>query len=100
MRGRFDDLIARQLRLFEVDNACLLRECDEAERAYDRAAKDDAEERYGDFLDLVERATEALTDIRDHYSRTLADDIAIDYEQAFNRAVLKQFPRFVLGLDS
>ncbi|MBA3365159.1 MAG: hypothetical protein H0U03_05155 [Actinobacteria bacterium] len=99
MRDRFDELIARQLSLFETDHAQLIRDCDQAERAYDLAAKDEAEERYGDFLDLVETATEALADIRDHYSWTLTRDIAIAYEQAFNRAVLKWFPRFALGLE-
>lgn len=100
MRDRFGDLIARQLRLFETDNACLLQECDEAERAYDLAAKEEAEERYGDFMDLVETAAEALADIRDQYSWTLGEDTSTDYERAFNRAALKHFPRLALGLDA
>ena len=63
-RSRFADVISRQLDLFERDEADLIRQCVEAERAYDRADRDEAEERYGDYVDLVETGTEALADLR------------------------------------
>ena len=97
LRRRFADLVARQLDLFEADNAGLIADCAAAERAYDEAPRDEAEERYGDYLDLVETGTEILAAMRDHYARESAD--AVDYERAFNRAASKRFPRFALELE-
>jgi hypothetical protein len=99
-RGRFGDVIARQLDLFQRDHAELIRECDEAERAYDRAPRDEAEERYGAFVDLVEEGTEALADLRDHFAAKLAEGVDEDYEREFNRAVAKRLPRFALELEN
>ena len=98
-RRRFSDLIRRQLDLFESDQAELLRRCEEAERAYDRAGRPDAEEHYGDYADLVDEGAEALADVRDAYADTLTEDAAAEYEQAFNRAVVKRFRRFASHLD-
>ena len=98
-RARFDDVIRRQLDLFARDHADLVRACDEAERAYDGAERDEAEERYGEYVDLVEEGTEALADIRDAFKRTLDEDTGEAYEAAFNRAVRKQLPRFGLEID-
>jgi hypothetical protein len=97
-RRRFSDVVARQLELFEREHAGLLRDCDAAEAAYDRAERDEAEERYGDYLDLVETGTELLAELRDGYAATLDSDAAAEYEAAFNRAVAKRFPRFALGI--
>jgi hypothetical protein len=100
LRRRFGDLIARQLDLFEADNASLIVDCAAAERAYDAAPRDEAEERYGDYLDLVETGTEILAAMRDHYTRASLDESAsVDYERAFNRAAAKRFPRFALELE-
>jgi isocitrate dehydrogenase kinase/phosphatase len=99
-RGRFADVISRQLDLFERDQADLIRECEAAERAYDDAPRDEAEERYGDYVDLVETGTEALADLRDHFAATLDEDAAEEYEEAFNRAVLKRLPRFALEIEN
>jgi hypothetical protein len=93
-RKPFRELIDRQLDLFARENADLLRACDEAERAYDRAQRDDAEEAYARYDDLVDDGTEALAEIRDAYARTLDEDTASRYEDAFHRAVAKRFPRF------
>jgi hypothetical protein len=98
-RSRFGDVVGRQLDLFEREHAGLIRQVDEAERAYDRADREEAEERYGDYVDLVETGTELLADLRDHYGRTLDEDVAEEYEAAFNRAVLKRWPRFALELE-
>ena len=99
-RGRFSDVIARQLDLFEQDHADLIRECDDAERAYDRAPRKEAEERYGAYVDLVEEGTETLADLRDHFAATLPEGVDDEYEQEFNRAVAKQLPRFALEIEN
>lgn len=99
-RGRFGDVIGRQLELFERDHAGLIRECDEAERAYDRAGREEAEERYGAFVDLVEEGTEALADLRDHFAATLPEGPDEEYEREFNRAVGKRLPRFALEIEN
>jgi hypothetical protein len=96
--SRFSDLIQRQLGFFTEDNADLIAACDEAERAYDRAGREDAEERYAAYLELVEEAVDALTEIRDTYASTLEEDVAEDYERAFDHEVERRLPRFTLGL--
>ena len=98
-RARFGDLIQRQLDLFEREHGGLIEDCLEAERAYVSAPRDEAEERYGDYLDLVETGTELLADIRDHFASTLDDDTAEEYEDAFNRSVVKRFRRFALEIE-
>jgi hypothetical protein len=98
-RHRFADVIERQLDLFQREQAGLIREVEAAEKTYDRAPRDEAEERYGDYLDLVESATEALAELRDNYAAALEEDAAEEYEDAFNRAVLKRLPRFALEIE-
>jgi hypothetical protein len=98
-RNRFADVIERQLELFRREHADLIEECDEAERRYDEADRDEAEERYGEYVDLVEDGTEALADIRDGYKWTLDEPTRAEYEEAFNRAVKKRLPRFGLEID-
>jgi hypothetical protein len=99
-RRRFADLISRQLDLFEQEQAGLIRECIEAELAYDRADRDEAEELYGDYVDLVETGTELLADLRDAFKQTLDEDTAEQYEAEFNRAVVKRLPRFGLEIEN
>jgi hypothetical protein len=99
-RGRFGDVIGRQLDLFEQDHAALIRECEQAESAYDAAERDEAEERFGDYQDLVETATEILADARDHFRASLGEAAAEQYEGEFNRAVRKRLPRFALELEN
>jgi hypothetical protein len=99
-RGRFADVISRQLDLFEREHRGLIEDCVAAERAYDRADRDEAEERYGDYMDLVETGTELLADLRDHFAGTLDEDAAEEYEAAFNRAVAKRLPRFGLEIEN
>ena len=93
----FADLIERQLALFREDYADLIEQCDKAERAYDRAGREEAEERYATYLELVEEGREALEEIRDTYTRTLEAEPAETYEEAFDREVGRHLPRF--GLD-
>ncbi|HTZ07303.1 MAG TPA: hypothetical protein VMB53_16325 [Gaiellaceae bacterium] len=98
-RRRFSDVIARQLDVFAEDDADLIEDCRRAERAYNEADRDEAEEKYGDYVDRVELATEALAEMRDRYKRTLDDDAGEEYEEAFNRAVRKRWPPFGLEID-
>jgi hypothetical protein len=98
-RARFSELIDRQLDLFEREHRGLIDDCLAAERSYTNAERDEAEERYGDYVDLVETGTEVLADLRDNFASTLDDDAADEYVDAFNRAVLKRFRRFALEIE-
>jgi hypothetical protein len=98
-RARFSELIDRQLDLFEREHRGLIEDCLAAERSYNHAERDSAEERYGDYADLVETGTEVLADLRDNFATTLDEDAADDYAAAFNRAVLKRFRRFALEIE-
>ena len=98
-RRRFAVVVTAQLDLFEREHAGLVRDCDQAERAYDDAPREHAEERYGDYLDLVETGTDLLEEMRDSYAATLDEDAAEEYSTAFNRAVVRRLPRFALELD-
>jgi hypothetical protein len=99
-RRRFSVVISRQLDLFEREHAAVIEECVELEREYNTAPRDEAEERYGDYVDAVETGTEILADIRDHFKWTLDDDTGELYEEEFNRAVLKRLPRFALEIEN
>jgi hypothetical protein len=99
-RGRFDDVIQRQLDLFLEDHGDLVRECEEALAQYDAARAEGAEELYGDYVDLVEEGTEILADMRDVFAATLEERDAEAYEEAFNRAVAKRLPRFALEIGN
>jgi hypothetical protein len=99
-RRRFADVIRRQLDLFLRDHRGLIEDCVAAERAYDQSDRDEAEERYGDYVDLVETGTEILAEIRDSFARTLDEETAEEYEAAFNRAVVKRLPRFALEIEN
>lgn len=97
-RGRFAEVIGRQLDLFVRDNLELLEACDSAERAYDQAGRGEGEERFGDYQELVEDGTEILAALRDNFASTLDEEAAEEYEAAFNRAVVKRLPRFGLEI--
>ncbi len=93
-------MISRQLDLFEREQEDVISECEELERAYNAAPRDEAEERYGDYVDAVETGTELLADLRDHFAMTLDDEASEEYEDAFNRAVAKRLPRFALEIEN
>jgi hypothetical protein len=97
--GRFAELIDRQLDLFQQEDAEFLARVDEAERAYDRADREEAEEVFGRFQELVEFGTETLAEMRDSYAATLDADAAEEYVAAFNEAVRRRLPRFALEID-
>jgi len=95
----FEDVIRRQLDLFESECADLIADCDAAERAYDAGGRDEAEERYSEYLDLVETGTERLAELRDNFASTMTEIAAEDYEQEFNAAVQRRLPRFALQIE-
>jgi len=96
---RFQELAERQLALFGEDEAELLAEVEEALAAYDSADRDEAEERYGEFVDLVDTGREALLDMRDAFAQALDEEAAEAYRFVFDDLVRKRFPRFGLELD-
>jgi hypothetical protein len=95
--GRFRELAERQLALFREDEAELLAEVEEALEAYDGAGRDEAEERYGEFVDLVDTGREALVDMRDAFAESLDEEAAEEYRLVFDDLVRRRLPRF--GLD-
>lgn len=95
---RFGALIDRQLDLFAQDNADLFERLEDAHDDYRRAGREDAEERFGDLQDLFEEGAETLAGLRDSYAETLDDDAAEEYTGAFDLAVGRRFPAFVLAL--
>jgi hypothetical protein len=99
MPGRFVELAGRQLELFLDENDELLRDCQTALDAYNAASRDEAEELYGDYVDRVDLAREALLEYRDAYARTLDADAAEEYESVFHGLVRKRLPRLGLELD-
>ncbi|CAN5215247.1 hypothetical protein BH09ACT13_BH09ACT13_06800 [soil metagenome] len=47
-RGRFGDVVNRQLELFAVDQAPLLEEAKQADAAWTSASREESEELFGD----------------------------------------------------
>jgi hypothetical protein len=98
-RGRFVELVERQLDLFEQEHAGLIGDTEAALQAYNAADREEAEERYGDFLDLVETGQDELVEMRESFAVTLDEDATLEYEAVFNAAARKRLPRFSLELD-
>jgi hypothetical protein len=90
-RGRFEDLVRRQLDLFEADQAPLLEEAEAADAAWTKAPREETEERFGDYQLVVDEIAERLLDIRETYASSLDDRTAEDFRAAFNRAAVKRF---------
>jgi hypothetical protein len=99
VRGRFVELVERQLELFAVEHAGLLEDARSALDAYNAASQDEAEELYGDYVDLIDTARDALLDYRDTYARTLEADAVDSYEEVFNRLTRRRLPSLGLELD-
>ncbi len=99
-RDPFHDVVARQLDLFVQDQADLLEECRDRFRSYERASRDDAEEAYGNFVDVLETATGTLAEMRHRFGRTLDRSAAEIYEDSFNRAVRRRWPELGREIES
>ena len=98
-RGRFRDLVRTQLDLFARDEEALLREAEEADRAWTRAGRDESEERYGDYQLVVDALGERLYDVREAYAGTLDEDAAEEYRTAFDAEARKRYRRFAAFLE-
>ena len=97
--GPFAEVVDRQLALFGGDVAGLLGEIEAALRAYDGAAASEAEERYGEYVDLLDTARDELEAIRDAYARTLAPEAAESYTTVFAERARRRFPAIAAELE-
>jgi hypothetical protein len=98
-RGRFDELVTRQLDLFAVDEHALLEEARAADEAWTRAGRDETEDLYGDYQLVVDAIADRLLEIRETYAATLDDDVRPSYREAFNREARRRFRRYATLLD-
>ena len=89
-RGRFHELVQRQLELFESETE-LLDEAAAADEAWSRASADESEELYGDYQLVVDAIGEQLYDLRETYAASLAAETADEYRRAFDDAAHKRF---------
>jgi hypothetical protein len=99
-RGRYGEVIRRQLDLFEREHEDVREETAERLRLYNAANRDAAEELYGDYVDAVETGTEILADLRDHFARSLEEEDAERYLTEFNRAVARHLPEYALEIEN
>ena len=97
-RGRFHELVERQLDLF-ADETELLDEARDADAAWSSAAADESEELYGDYQLVVDAIGERLYDLRETYAATLDPGTASAYRAAFDRAATKRFGRLAAFLE-
>ena len=93
-KGRFNELVERQLDLFAADDAELLAEAAEAEAAWNTAPAEDAEEAYGDYQLVVDAIADRLLDIRESYAHTLDEDAAEEYGADFTREATRRYRRY------
>jgi hypothetical protein len=93
-RGRFHDLVERQLDLFASDQADLLTEAAEAEAVWNSAPAEAAEEAYGDYQLVVDAIADRLLDIRETYASSLGEDATGEYTSEFTRAATRRFRRY------
>lgn len=98
-RGRFGELVDRQLAIFAVDEVELLAEAVCAEDAWNRAGREDAEEAYGDWQLVCNAIGERLVDLREGYAATLDEDVGAHYRAAFDRAAAARFRRYTEILE-
>ena len=98
-RGRFHDVVRRQLDIFAGDEAQLLAEASEADAAWTEAPREESEELFGDYQLVVDAIGERLYDVREAYAATLAEDAADEYRVAFDAAALKRFRRLASFLE-
>ncbi len=98
-RGRFADLVDRQLDLFALDDADLLREAAEAEALWNASGADTAEESYGDYQLVVDAIGDRLLDIRESYSGSLDEEASAEYAAEFTRVAKRRFHRYATLLE-
>ena len=99
-RGRFQDVIGRQLDLFEVYYGDVIEEAADKLAPNTRPHPHEPVHHYGDYVDVVETGTELLADIRDAYAATLPEGVDEAYENEFNRAVARRWKAFALEIEN
>jgi hypothetical protein len=97
-RGRFHDLVERQLDLFETETD-LLAEASAADATWTGANADESEELYGDYQLVVDAIGDELLGIRESYASTLDESRVDEYRRAFDKAARKRFGRLASFLD-
>lgn len=98
-RGRFHELVERQLDLFAEEERELLSEAAEADEAWTHADAETSEELYGDYQLIVDAIGERLYDVREAYAYTLDEAAAAEYRSAFTTAVRRRYPRYAGFLE-
>jgi hypothetical protein len=98
-RGRFQDVVRRQLDIFAEDEAQLLAEASAADAAWTEAPREESEELFGDYQLVVDAIGERLYDVREAYAAMLAQDVAGEYRAAFDAAARKRFRRLASFLE-
>jgi hypothetical protein len=98
-RPRFGDVIQRQLAMFDVEHRSLLARIEEARREYGRAGSEDAEELYGNYMDLVEEAEDHLLELRDHFALSMSAGDRERYRREFARAAKRRLPSLAARRD-
>jgi len=98
-RGRFEDLVRRQLDLFAADEAELLEEAAAADSAWTNASADESEELYGNYQLVVDAVGDRLYEIRGTYAASLDESTADEYRNAFDKAARKRFGGLASFLD-
>jgi hypothetical protein len=98
-RGRFHDLVERQLHVFATDDADLLEEAAAADAAWTHAGAEETTELYGDYQLVVDAIGERLHDIRETYAATLDDRTSQEYRSAFDKSARRRFGGYVTLLD-
>jgi hypothetical protein len=93
-RGRFHDLVERQLDVFATDESTLLAEAAAADQAWTNADADESEELYGEYQLVVDAIGERLHEIRETYAGSLDETTVGEYRTAFDRAARKRFGRY------
>ncbi len=93
-RGRFDELVERQLDLFSTDESALL---DEADRRRPPGCARDGTRPRSPTATSSSSSTRSPTGswtIREAYATTLDEDATEEYRGAFHRAVARRFRRY------
>src|SRR4051812_18624418 len=103
MRGRFVDLVERQIALFTAENEGLIRDTEAALGAYNRApgagrgpasggAGEEAEECSGAWLDLAAAGTEGPAKLGNNLARSLKKTTYKETPQASTGTARKGLP--------
>jgi hypothetical protein len=97
---RIQKLADRDLDAFEAEHRSLIRACEEAERAFEFAAPDEAAARKATYLALVEHGRDLLAQVRDERLADLGDGVdGARYRTEFGAAVLRRLSRFAPEID-